>query len=385
MKTIITIMIILLSSNLSAQIPDFNSEIKIKSETKSNNESTDITNSSNKYSVKIPDELKEDIKKIYKIEEDNIDARGAFNYVKSARRKLDSLSACRSSTYIVGDPEGLKDNVATFSNEQEYNALMLKYSDYEESITKLLEFFKTANALGGQPKVIRGVFPIKSISQAKYFFLYNNDEKSVMFINKLGIKTDFSSSYSASADVITGIIPIKFIPLKFIMATNISQQTSENDSIAANKLNNGGLLNLSLQYPVFFYKWNVEKNRSVIFYMPLEYRFNVDDIKDKIAFSDSYFYHEISTYFMTSIDLIQHRDEKDAATLFGAIKASYYTGGDQFKSKLNDNKFWLYRLTLGIQIKDKYTISANIPLKSSSSSISDQQIASFGITFQPSK
>src|SRR5690606_2649771 len=110
-----------------------------------------------------------------------------------------------------------------------------KYSDSIQRYRVLRSFFRTANTLGGNPKWYLRLIPVRNTMSARYFFLDNNDEANVMFINKVGIQTDFSSSYSANANLITGVL----FPFKFTMATNISQQTSDDDQVAANKLPNG--------------------------------------------------------------------------------------------------------------------------------------------------
>src|SRR5690606_17523232 len=109
------------------------------------------------------------------------------------------------------------------------------------------------------------------------------------------------------------------------------------------------------------------------------------DINDKVAFNDTYNYAEFSGYVMGTIDLLQKEDVADLATLFAVCKFSYYNGSHQFSSTLSTNKFWTAHASVGIQIKNKYTISANIPFWSDNDIIKNQQIATLGLTFQPTK
>ncbi|SIS80138.1 hypothetical protein SAMN05421789_10728 [Kaistella chaponensis] len=315
--------------------------------------------------VPIPQYLQPDMQELMGIKENEVSAFACDNLRTIVIKRIDEL--------------GQKRKIYSNADTGQYSRQMIAYDKLIARYKALKTFFKTANSLGGTPNYLSRLLPLRSVMSAKYFFLYNNDEESVMFINKVGIQSNFSSSFSANADVVSGVI----FPFKFTMATNISQQTSEKDSVATSKLMNGGLLNISLITPIIFSKWYIGNGKKVIIYIPVEYRFNVDDIKDKVAFNSTYNYHELSGYIMGTVDLLQKESIKDEATLFGAVKHSYFIGGSQFQSKISDNKFWLTQLTVGIKIKNKYTLSANIPIYSTSSVIKKQQAATVGITFEP--
>lgn len=323
--------------------------------------------------VSIPARLQNDMKLLMGISGDELDAFVAAEYWTTTNKKVDSLTKKRNE---------IKFNTSESGRLMvDYNDTYKKYSDSIQRYRVLRSFFRTANTLGGNPKLFwTRFFPVKNTMSARYFFLDNNDEANVMLINKVGIQTDFSSSYSANANLITGVL----FPFKFTMATNISQQTSDEDQIAANKLPNGGLWNVSMLMPILFSKSYVGNGKKIIFYVPVEYRFNIDNVEDKIAFNDTYNYHEASTYFMGTFDLLQKDSDTDVASLFGALKFSYFNGNSQFGAKLLTNKFWTANLTLGIQIRDKYTVSANIPLGADDDIIRKQQVATIGLTFQPS-
>ena len=328
--------------------------------------------------VPIPPYLQADMKNLMNINSTELDAYASYSLWKDADRKIKELQDSQNCAKLLVD--GKDKNDPCFIPREHFNEEMKKYSDSIKRYSQLRSFFKTANKLGGTPKLSFGkLLPVKNIMSAKYFFLYNNDEENIMFINKVGIQSNFSNSFSANADVVSGVLYIT----KFKMATNISQQTSETDSIAATKLMNGGLLNMSVTVPILFSKYYIGNGKSFVLYAPVEYRFNIDDVKDKVEFNSTYNYHEVSGYIMATIDLLQKESVKDEATLFGALKHSYFTGGSQFESKITDNKFWLTQLTLGIKIKDKYTFSANIPLHSTSDIVKRKQVATFGITFEP--
>ena len=316
--------------------------------------------------VPIPAYLQPDMQELMGIKEKEVSAFASDSLYKIVENKIKELEVERA-TYPPTDAS-------------KYSTQIIAYDKTIARYKVLKAFFKTANKLGGTPTYFSRLFPVKNVMSAKYFFLFNNDEESVMFINKVGIQSNFSSSFSANADVVTGVVGT----LKFTMATNISQQTSEKDSVATSKLMNGGLFNVSLLYPLLFSKWYIGNGKKVIIYIPAEYRFNVDDIKDKVAFNSTYNYHEFSAYLMATIDLLQKESVKDEATLFGAVKHSYFIGGSQFESKISDNKFWLTQFTVGIKVKNKYTLSANLPLYSTSSVVKKQQAATLGITFEPS-
>lgn len=388
MRTLLILLLTSLSASVAAQaIPDFNPNFKTQqtASAQESGEKMQTTYDKGKTTVMIPEELKGDMGSLMGITGDQLDAGGTFDHYKDAKRRIDALIKTRQCTKIEGDTAPTGCTKTEFLPAAGFNDKMMKISDSIERYTVLRDFFEAANGLGGNPSLWRRFFPVHSVMQAKYFFIYNNDEQGIMFIDKVGLQTDFSSSYSANANLVTGIIPLKPLPLKFTMATNITQQTSDLDSLAAAKLVNGGLLNFSVLAPVFFSKWYVEEGKKVVFYLPVEYRFNMDNVRDKLAFSDTYHYHELSAYLMGTFDLLQNKSDTDQATLFGAVKMSYYNGGHQFSTKLSANKFWTAQASLGIKIKDKYTLSANIPFWSDDEMIRSQQVATFGITFQPAK
>ncbi|TXF77756.1 hypothetical protein [Chryseobacterium sp.] len=362
---------------LSAQIPEFNTQIKSEPTAKGvvkSDSSGSLTYDRARTTVPIPADLKEDMRELMNLYGDELDAYAADSLRAFTNKKLTELYKKQKNTKITLNAEGLP--------AKSYYTTMDNYSSLIERYKILRSFFRTANSLGGNPTFIARIFPVKNLMNAKYFFLYNNDEESVMFIDKLGLQSNFSSTYSANANLVSGVLAPFF---KFTMATNISQQTSEDDQEAVNKLPNGGLFNVSLLAPLFFSKSYIGNGKKVIFYLPVEYRFNVDDVKDKIAFNETYNYHQFSSYFMGTFDLLQKDADTDLATLFGAFKMSYYNGGNQFSSRLSANKFWTAYATLGIQIKNKYTVSANIPLWSDNDLIKQQQVATLGLTFQPAK
>ncbi len=376
MRTFTISAMILWSSLVFAQVPDFNS--RIKSDAAANGLVKDSSESStydiNRTTVLIPAELKRDMKELLNLTGDRLDAYAADSLRGFTQKKIAELETKRKNRTVTLNTQGLPTE-SYYEETAEYSSLIERYK-------VLRSFLTTANSLGGNPRFRARFLPVKNLMNAKYFFLYNNDEESVMFIDKLGLQSNFSSTYSANANLVSGVLAPFF---KFTMATNISQQTSEDDEEAVNKLPNGGLFNVSLLAPLFFSKSYIGNGKKVIFYLPVEYRFNVDDVQDKIAFNDTYNYHQFSSYFMGTFDLLQKDAETDLATLFGSFKMSYYNGGHQFSSRLSANKFWTAYATLGIQIRNKYTLSANIPLWSDNDLIKQQQIATLGLTFQPSK
>ncbi|MBW8362037.1 MAG: hypothetical protein K0M56_07625 [Kaistella sp.] len=387
MRTLLLYAMIIWSSALSAQtVPDFNTKIMREPAADIKQTKNAATYDQRQFMVPVPSRLKNDMELLMGITGNHLDARGAFQYNEKSKRRIDSLTMSRDCTRIFGDPDKPeKCDRISFVSSASFNDKMMAYNDSIKRYQMLREFFKTANVLGGAPTFWRGFHPIRSTTQAKYFFLDNTDEENIMFINKVGLQSNFSSIYNANATLLTGVIPTWKIPLKFSMATNITQQTSERDSIAATKLPNGGLLNVGVLWPAFFKQWYVDNGKKVAFYLPIEYRYNIDDVKDNVAFNDTYYYHELSAYLMGTVDLLQKDDVVDVAALFGAFKMSYYNGGNQFSSRLSANKFWTAYATLGVQIKNKYTVSANIPLWSDNDLIKQQQVATLGLTFQPSK
>lgn len=348
-----------------------------------------LTYDKGKTTVVIPQRLQNDMKELMGINGKYLDARGAYYNDIESRRRRDSLINKRNCTFIAGNfsnQNACKNKKSIrYLTTAAFNDEMGKLNDSIKRYEVLSDFFTTANSLGGSPKLKRSFAPVQNTMQAKYFFLDNTDEESIMFLTKVGLQSDFNEIYSANATLISGVVPIRWLPLKFSMATNITQQTSDNDSVAATKLTNGGLLNVGLLWPFFFRKWYVDNGKKATLYFPVEFRYNIDDIKDKVAFNDTYNYAEFSGYLMGTIDLLQKEDVEDAATLFAVCKVSYYNGSHQFSSTLSANKFLTAHASVGIQIKNKYTISANIPFWSNNDIIKKQQIATFGLTFQPTK
>lgn len=274
------------------------------------------------------------------------------------------------------------------ANEKETN------DQRNQRVNKILDSIKiwnqlrqdliTLNSLGGNPKFSRKFIPLRSIQQAKYFYFIDTvNQKKIKLVSDLVAQSSFDGTISLSSNVFTGILPIEHLPIKINLSTTVSQtKDSTATGKASAKLPYGGLVNINLSYPLFYSSKEKDKGKYTTFYMPIELKYHLDDVKDKAQFKDTYHYFEASTSLYISADLIQ-QDNKESITIFANPNLAYYYGGGVFKQKIGYNNFWISQLNVGIKLAKQFTLGANIPLYSSRKEIKDKQNASLALIFEP--
>jgi hypothetical protein len=317
----------------------------------------------------LPKELRDNARK-YLGMDSIIDPYGSYRQIKVCNNKIDSLVNRR----------GYLDTILAVST-QEY----LQITQEIEILESIKYYLTTINSLEGKPKIWRRFFPIRSIIQAQYFYLdSDNGDKAFKFIGDVGVQTNFDNLFSLKSEILNGVTKLG-VPVKFLVSSTVTQNSEKGaDSSAMNKLQNGGLINAGISYALFFSKnkFGLSKKHSSYFYIPLEYKFHMDNVANGKLIKDMYYYHEpsVSTMFVT--DILQS-ENTDLATFFAAVKYSYFFGGNKFEEKMTENNFDLLQGTIGLKIQNKFTIAFNIPLYSNINTIKNMQSANLSLVFTP--
>lgn len=287
--------------------------------------------------------------------------------------KITYLSSNEVDKYLLMDNEEVNSQVVDLAKE-------IKWLD------EGYEYYRTINSIDGNPKMIRRFFPLRSTSQAAYFYFGNNGEKKISLVQDVMFQRNYDGSNSLNSEILSGVLPIPIFPIKMSIGSTITQVAEKVDSteVAANKLPYGGFFNLTMSVPLFFSSTIVGEDKHMIFYLPIENRFNIDEVKDGISLGDTYHFNEISASFLASIDLVQSAKTADNVNIFAGVKAAYYSGNSKFSDKVGHHDFSLLQVNAGIKLAKKFTIAINIPLSSSASNIINNQSGSIALKFEPS-
>ncbi|GAB3430906.1 hypothetical protein [Niabella aquatica] len=354
---------------LSQTIPNINEKVLNNKKIESGSINKDVPSTENKLGYSFPEELKESANKYLKITSD-IDAYGSHRLIEVCNKKIDSLNNKRD----------ILDKTQNASN-QDY----LQITKELEELESLKAHLTIINSLEGKPTIWRRFFPVRSTIQAQYFYLDSDDgDRALKFIGDVGVQTNFDNLFSLKSEILSGVTKLG-IPVKFLLSSTVTQDSEqEADSTAVNKLQNGGLINAGISYALFFSKnkFGLGKKHSSYFYIPLEYKFHMDNVENGKLVKDMYYYHEPSVSAMFVTDIIQ-KGNTDLATFFTAVKYSYFIGGSKFEEKITENNFDFLQGTVGLKIQDKFTIAFNIPLYSNVKAIKNMQSANLSLVFAP--
>lgn len=305
----------------------------------------------------------------------------------------------KSSGYLLKDVykkiDSLDEKLKNISHH-EYNSK--SYDDFKNlekqiiDYTKIKEYLITVNSFEGVPKLTRKFFPLRSVYQANYFFNDNpNGENKINFVKDLSLIGNINGLFTLKANIVSGIFPLatKYVPVKISVNGTVSQQANNNladsstaSEVPANKLQNGGLFNTEISYPIYFSNWKYAGNNFFTVYAPLSYRINIDDISDGVKFKDAYYYHEFSGALLVATDILQgYQQNENSTTVFSSFRFSFFKGSDSFKKNIEFNNFWLGQLNLGIRIQNKFIISSSLPVFSSEKDLLSKMYGSIGLTF----
>lgn len=307
----------------------------------------------------------------------------------------------KSSGYLLKDVYKKIDSLEVeLKNISDYEYNSKCYDDFKNlekqiiDYTKIKEYLITVNSFEGVPKLTRKFFPLRSVYQANYFFNDNpNGENKINFVKDLSLIGNLNGLYTLKANIVSGVFPLatKYVPVKISVNGTVSQQTNNSSSntdastiseVPVNKLQNGGLFNTEISYPIYFSNWKYAGNNFFTVYAPLSYRINIDDISDGVKFKDAYYYHEFSGALLVATDILQgYQQNENSTTVFSSFRFSFFKGSDSFKKNIEFNNFWLGQLNLGIRIQNKFIISSSLPVFSSEKDLLSKMYGSIGLTF----
>ena len=268
-----------------------------------------------------------------------------------------------------------------------YNNKANELEKEENSYREAYLYYETINSMLGKPKFFRRFFPLRSAANADFFYFGSDGESKINFIQDVMFQRNFDGSNSVNSEVISGVLPIPRFPLKMSIGSTITQvnEDVESEGKAANKIPYGGYLNVSFTYPLFFSNTRVGRKHNLIFYLPIESRFNVDEVNDNQQLNQTYYFNELSASFLMSIDMIQSTKADESVSVFCALRKSLFTGGSQFKNELGVDKFSLLQINGGLKWAKRFTIAFIVPLNASEDSILQNQSASISLKFEPNK
>jgi len=319
--------------------------------------------------------------------ETKIDPQAAYAYVVQLNAKINNeLAQIDSCIKILKNTSKQPDNQNLENSINQSRENILLYRDARD-------YFYAINCLEGAPKIHQRFFPIRSIMQAKFFYLGDNDTKNanVDLLSNFAIQSDFGNKSMIQSDLISGIVPItKRVPVKLDLSTTISQN---NDSLKSDqsksKVLYGGLVHGTVTYPLFYSNWiyDHKKNRGLFIYVPLTGTLNFDNVSSRNdqALKDAFYFGELAAALYVQSDLIQNKSNTNVVSVFFNSKFAFIDGGSSFYDNLNTNRtgFWLAQINAGIKIKDRVTFAVNIPVYCSNKDVISKQNATIGFTIDP--
>ncbi|MDM1296541.1 hypothetical protein HX021_19825 [Sphingobacterium sp. N143] len=275
------------------------------------------------------------------------------------------------------------DNIVNSTLDQK-NILALALKNEENAYQEGVHYFSSLNNTGASGKIF---FPFRDPDQAKKYFFGKDKQEYLKLVQDVMIQRNFDGSNSLNSELISAIAPIPSLPIKLAIGSTITQvdeKKIDSTNIGKNKLPYGGLFNATFTYPFVFTTINTGKKDHLLrIYVPMEYKFNIDEVKDNQPMANSYSFSELSGMLFMSIDLVRSDETLSKMNLFAGIKGSYYFGNEKFADRIGRRDFSLLQFNTGIKIADKFTIGFNIPLKSSYSNLLESQAASIALKFQP--
>ncbi|WP_313263604.1 hypothetical protein [Sphingobacterium sp.] len=275
------------------------------------------------------------------------------------------------------------DSIVNFTSDEK-NERGLVLEKEENAFLEGIGYFESLSNTGASGKIFS---PFRDPDQAKEYFFGKDQQEHLMLVQDVMIQRNFDGSNSLNSELISAIVPIPSIPIKLAIGSTITQvdeKKIDSTNIGKNKLPYGGLFNATFTYPFVFTTINTGKKDHLLrIYVPIEYKFNIDEVKDNQPMANSYNFNELSSMLFLSIDLVRSDETLSKMNLFAGIKGSYYFGNEKFADRIGRRDFSLLQFNTGIKIADKFTIGFNIPLKSSYRNLLENQAASIALKFQP--
>ncbi|MDO8966929.1 hypothetical protein [Algoriphagus sp.] len=270
--------------------------------------------------------------------------------------KVDSLELEVKSAYINKIP-----TVEEVKEVVNWKEAILKNTNEIDKNNILIDYFGSINSFLGKPVMATRFFPVKNRNQGDFF--YNNVTSSgVSTLNSFVIQASGNGGV-ANTEIVSGRISA----LRVSFSSVIQGGGDSSDSLEVNTklFNGGGITNLHLEYPFFYYN-----RQNVLFYSAFKPGFVADlpvfgSQLERDAFSG---YADLAMEFLTEI-----RTDGGEFSLFANFKGSYITGTPTFYSTLKapdtdleskkvDKPFWISQVYVGISVSKQFRVSANIPI-----------------------
>ncbi|MEL6560696.1 MAG: hypothetical protein AAFQ94_21060, partial [Bacteroidota bacterium] len=220
---------------------------------------------------------------------------------------------------------------------------------------KYAGLFSSINTLTGDPKFKRSFIPLRTNAQTDFY--YDNLTKSdFKLLNTVVIQGKDDNSVVTS-DVVTGYFSVFKINLSTVI-----YNTNEADTAATiiDKINNGGgLLNVNINYPLFFRNFN---EWALVIDSNLKWASDFNTFGNEIPKDEyvGYFEPSLSAY-------LEMRLRRTEARLFLNYKHGRVFGSralDEGIENESGDAFYVSTLYAGINFSNKVRLSANIPLRS---------------------
>ncbi|WP_286844133.1 MULTISPECIES: hypothetical protein [Sphingobacterium] len=267
----------------------------------------------------------------------------------------------------------------------EYNQAGLKLETEERAYREAIKYYQSLIKESSINKN-KGIFPFKTPDDAVKHFYGPDKNDHYKLVQDVMVQRNFDGSNSLNSELFSAIVPIPSIPIKLAIGSTITQvdeKKIDSTNIGKNKLPYGGFFNATFTYPFVFTETEVSMGKFMRFYIPLEYKFNIDEVKDNQPMAQTYNFHELSSMFFFSIDLVRSEETLSNMNLFAGFKTSYYFGNGKFADRIGSHDFSLLQFNTGVKIAGKFTIGFNIPVYSSSTNMLKNQAASIALKFQP--
>ncbi|MCH7412088.1 hypothetical protein MM213_01225 [Belliella sp. R4-6] len=284
-----------------------------------------------------------------------IDVAGAFgasefysNKFKEHEKEVENLLKANDELAKKSDTASLK---KIFDNNKKLVDIRKQIEEYKE----LSGYYAAINRINGIPKATNYFLPVKNRYQASFFFNSVEGDKPNTFSNVvLQGNQDRATIFT---DLVSGTFAIGRISFSSVFYSGDNLDSLE---LATKILNGGGLTNLRFEIPLFFMN-----TTNVALYVSAK----PGAIADIPIFGSEIPKSSFVGYLEFPIEgYLELKTNEGNFSLFGNFKASNIRGTSAFYQGLKspvDNplnqSFWISQVYLGINITDKYRISANIP------------------------
>lgn len=297
-----------------------------------------------------------------------IDVRTASNLSKFYLNRANSIES--EIEKLEEQNDTLEDSTDSNSLAQIYNNSdqILKLKDSVDHYKELSGLFYAVNKINGRPKFFNSFFPVRNRYQSNYFFNQVKEDK-VNFMNSVVLQGNEDRA-SIFADLASGTIGLARVSFSSVFYTGNNSDSLE---LITKILNGGGLTNLRVEIPLFFknsknFTLYVSSKPGAIGDIPI---FGSEIPKSKFV---GYFELPIESY-------LEIRTNEDNLGFFGNLKVSQIRGTKAFYEGVkspSDNplngRFWLSQIYFGINVRDKYRISANVPIATTNSIVIPEAI-----------